>query len=262
MERGYGKMFRIPIGAVSTLLFGLLIFGASTATAGEPQEIIKKRNSETGGAYFNLNTQVNASVIFLGGEILSDETSMFTDECSDLTIHYVTYKKSTGSGQPVMESCAGGAKVPSDERPGNVTWSYENEYVHVFAEVRSRPDKEEDGRDPRFKLWYQYSVSDACNDTDPPVPDSPVVPDFPVYIESPDPSLLGLRPMDVGNVQGSNAEEFIRYETETSKGKENVQPPDITRIFKWLGWFCHANISDTNSDGNADSYGFIFVKTY
>jgi len=255
-------MFRIPIGAVSTLLFGLLIFGASTATAGESQEIIKKRNSETGGAYFNLNTQVKASVIFLGGEILSDEASMFTDECSDLTIHYVTYKKSTGSGQPVMESCAGGGNVPSDERPGNVTWSYENEYVHVFAEVRSRPDKEENGRDPRFKLWYQYSVSDACNDTDPPVPDSPVVPDFPVYIESPDPSLLGLRPMDVGNVQGSSTEEFIRYETETSKGKENVQPPDITRLFKWLGWFCQANISDTNSDGNADAYGFIFVKTY
>jgi hypothetical protein len=33
-------MFRIPVGAVSTLLFGILIFGASTATAGEPQEII------------------------------------------------------------------------------------------------------------------------------------------------------------------------------------------------------------------------------
>jgi len=262
MERGNGKMFRIPIGAVSTLLFGMLIFGASTATAGESQEIIKKRNSETGGPYFNLNTQVEASVIFLGGEILSDEASMFTDEFSDLTIHYVTYKKSTGSGRPVMESCAGGGKVPSDERCGNVTWSYENEYVHVFAEVGSRPDNEEDDRDPRFKLRYQYAVSDACNDTGPPVPDSPVVPDFPVYIESPDPSLLGLRPMNVGNVQGSGNGEFIRFETETSEGKENVQPTNITRLFKWLGWFCQANISDTNSDGNADSYSFIFVKTY
>jgi hypothetical protein len=141
-------MFRIPIGTVSILLFGLLIFGASTATAGEPQEIIKKRNSETGGPYFNLNTQVKASLIFLGGEILPDEASMFTDECSDLTIHYVTYQKSTGTDQTVMESCAGGDKVTSDDRPGNVTWFYENEYVHVFAEVRSMPDKEEDGRAP------------------------------------------------------------------------------------------------------------------
>lgn len=255
-------MFRIPVGAVSTLLFGILIFGASTATAGEPQEIIKKRNSETGGAYFNLNTQVKASVIFLGGEILSDEASMFTDECSDLTIHYLTYKKSTDSGQPVMESCAGGVKVPPDERSGNVTWSNENEYVHVFSEVRSRPDKEEDDRGSRFKLWYQYSVSDACNDSDPPVPDFPVAPDFLVGIEPPNPSLSGLKSMVVGNVQGFSTEEFIRYETGTSKEKENVQPPDITRLFKWLGWFCQANISDTNSDGNADAYGFIFVKTY
>jgi hypothetical protein len=68
--------------------------------------------------------------------------------------------------------------------------------------------------------------------------------------------------MVVGNVQGFSTEEFIRYETGTSKEKENVQPPDITRLFKWLDWFCQANISDTNSDGNADAYGFIFVKTY
>jgi hypothetical protein len=262
MERGRGKMFRSSIGAVSTLLFGMLIFGASIATAGEPQEINKKRTSDAGGPYFNLYTHEKASAIFFGGEILTDEAWMFTDKCCDLAIHYVTFKKATGGDQTVMESCAGGFKVPSDDRAAKVTWSYEKEYVHFFAEVRWKPDKEENGRDPGFKLWYQSSFLDTCNHTDPPVPDSPVYPDFPVYIESPDPSPLGLGPMDFRNVYGSGNEELTKYETKTSKGKENVQPTDITRLFRWLGWFCQANIFDTDSDGNADTYGFSVIRTY
>ncbi len=56
--------------------------------------------------------------------------------------------------------------------------------------------------------------------------------------------------------------EFIRHETETSTGKEKAKPPDITRLFKWLGWFCQADIFDTDSDGNADAYGVTFIKIY
>lgn len=256
MKKGQNKMFRNSIGAVSTFLFCMLVFGASAATAGELQEVINKRNSDTGGPYFNLNTQEKASPIFFGGEIPPDEPSMFTDECSDLTIHNVTQKKSTGTDLTVMESCAGCFKVPSDERPAKVALFCEKKYVHVFAEVRSKPDKEENGRDPRSIRWYQYSVFDASNDTDPPVPD------FPVYIESPDTSLLILGTIDVRNVYDSTPEELIRHETETSKGKEKVKPPDITRLFKWFGWFCEANIFDANSDGNADACGVTFVKTY
>jgi len=238
---------------VSTLLFCMLVFGASTATAGEPQVVINKRNSDTGGPYFNLNSQEKA---FFGGEIPPDEPSMFADEYSDLTIHYVSHKKSTVTDLTVMESCAGCLNVPSDERPAKVTLSFEKKYVYVFAEVRSKPDKGENGRDPGFILWYQYSVFDARNDTDPPVSD------FPVYKKSHDASLLTRGPIDVRDVYDSTTEEFIRYETETSKGKEKVKPPDITRLFKWFGWFCQANIFDKNSDGNADAYGFTFVKTY
>lgn len=256
MKKGQNKMFRNSIGAVSTFLFCMLVFGASAATAGEPQEVINKRNSDTGGPHLNLNTQEKASPIFFGGEIPPDEPSMFTDECSDLTIHNVTQKKSTGTDLTVMESCAGCFKVPSDERPAKVALSCEKEFVHVFAEVRSKPDKEENGRDPRSIRWYQYSVFDASNDTDPPVPD------FPVYIESPDTSLLILGTIDVRDVYDSTPEELIRHETETSKGKEKVKPPDITRLFKWFGWFCEANIFDANSDGNADACGVTFVKTY
>ena len=255
-------MFRNSICAVSTLLFCMLVFGASTATAGEPQEIINKRNSDTGGPYFNLTSQEKASPIFFGEEMPPDGASMFTDEYRNLTIHCVTHQKTTGTGLTVMESCAGGFKVPSDERPAKVALFYEKEYVHIFAEVRSKPYKEESGRDPRFKLWYQYSVFDACNDTDSPAPDSPVYPDFPVYIDSPDPSLLVRGPIDVRDVYDVTIEEFIRYETETSKGKEKVHTPDVASLFKWLGWFCQANIFDANSDGNVDAYGFTFVKTY
>lgn len=249
-------MFQNSIGAVSILLFCMLVFGASTATAGELQEVINKRNSDTNGPYFNLSSQEKASLIFLGGEILPDEPLMFTDECSDLTIHYVTHKKSTVTDLTVMESCCWCFKVLSDERLSKVTLSCEKEDVHVFAEVRSKPDKKENSRDPRSIRWYQYSVFDACNDTDLPAPDSPV------YIESSDASLLTLGPIDVRDVYDSTPEEFIRYETETSKGKEKVKPPNITRLFKWVGWLCQANIFDTNSDGNADAYGFTFVKTY
>jgi hypothetical protein len=262
MERGQEKMFRNSIGAVSTLLFCMLVFGASTGTAGELQEVINKRNSDTDGPYFNLSSQEKASLIFFGGEISPDEPLMFTDECSDLTIHYVTHKKSTVTDLTVMKSCNWCFKVLSDERLSKVTLSCEKEDVHVFAEVRSKPDKKENSQDPRSIRWDQYSVFDACNDTDHPVPDSPVYPDFPVYLESPDASLLTLGPIDVRDIYDSTPEEFIRYETETSKGKEKVKPPNITRLFKWVGWLCQANIFDINSDGNADAYGFTFVKTY
>ena len=77
-------MFRNSICAVSTLLFCMLVFGASTATAGEPQEIINKRNSDTGGPYFNLTSQEKASPIFFGEEMPPDGASMWDirAECS------------------------------------------------------------------------------------------------------------------------------------------------------------------------------------
>jgi len=74
-------MFRNSIGAVSTLLFYMLVFGASTATGGEAQEIINKRNSDTGGPYFNLISQDKASPLFFGEEMPPDGALMFTDEC-------------------------------------------------------------------------------------------------------------------------------------------------------------------------------------
>jgi hypothetical protein len=240
----------------------MLVFGASTVGAGEPQEVINKRNSDTSGPYSNLNTHEKASPIFFGGEMPPYEPSMFTDEYSDLTIHYVTHKKSTVSDMTVMESYTGRFKVTPDEMPAKVVLSCEKECDHVFPGVRSKPDKEENGRGSGSILWYQYSVFVAHYDTAPPVPDSPVYPNFPVYIEPPGASLLTPGAIHVRDVYDSIPGEFIRHETETSTGKEKVKPPDITSLFKWLGWFCRADIFDTDSDGNADAYGFTFVKTY
>jgi hypothetical protein len=255
-------MFRNSIGPVSTLLFGILVFGASTVGAGELQEVINQRSNYTSRPYFNLNTHEKASPVFFGGEIPQDEPSIFTDEYSDFTIHYVKHEKSTVTDRAVMESYTGRFKVIPDEKPAKVVLSCEKEAVHVLPEVPSKPDKEENGRGSGSILWYQYSVFVACYDTDPPVPDSPVYPDFPVYIESPDTFRVTPGPIHVRDVYDFISEEFIKHETETSTGKETVKLPDITRLFKWLGWFCQADIFDTDSDGNADAYGFTFVKTY
>ena len=255
-------MFRNSIGSVFTLLLGMLIFVASTAMAKSPQKTIRKRIWGTDGLYFNLKIQEKVSFFFLDEAILTDETSMFADECNRLSIYYVTHIEPAATDDTGKELPGGEIIGLSDEIPAKVAWTYEKEYLFIFGEVRSEPKKEEYSQDPKFKLWYQYSGSDTCNDADPPVPDSPLYPNFPVNKEPPEPSLLTLEPMDVRNVNGFTLGELIGHEAETARGKENLQPPDITRFFKWLGWFFEANIFDADSDGDADAYGFSIVKTY
>ena len=234
-------MKRISIAAVSLVVVGSLVFGASVAMAAKPQssgsgkDIIALSNGFPSGAHFNLN--IHGKKASFTGDSTPGGKSVFILEYGESTIQYVSNKKSSVTELTVLDPLA----EAFDGDPAKVQLPSEQQGYYVFGRILAKPNNGQDDAVNSIIL-YPNEVVEACNDTD------PANPDFPGYTECPDDPLLALGLIVGPNLYTAEPEGYVRFDPEATKGKGKSKATDITRLFTYTGWVVDARL-DLNEDG-------------
>lgn len=244
---------RIRIILLSALLSGVVVFGASTAVAGQPQPSIGESIGNPIGSKLNLNIPGNYPFPFSNEKVLPDGKSIFRDEYSKLTMRYITNKGSTITDLTIFEPYTESFNdAPHDSSPKLMLSCVEEEFYSV-GRVRTKPHKEQNFSHDCSLLLCPNPVIEGYTDI------YPAHTHFRVHKEFPEDSIPASDLSSIRNLYNVAPEEFVKLDATTSQEKE--KPPGITSLFKWLGWLCKTIFVDTNEDGDIDAFGFAFVAT-
>jgi len=239
-------MKRIFMAVLMAVMLATLLVGNSVAMAAKPdgsdgtKDVIARSNGFPSGEHHNLN--IHGKKADYIGDPTPGGKSVFileynTEEYPTSTIQYVTNKKASLDTLTVLDPLA----EPFDDDPAKVQLPYEAEGYYVFGRILAKPNN---GKEETVSniILYPNEVVEACNDTD------PANPDFPDYTECPDDPLLALGLIVGPNLYDATPEEYVRFDTEATKGKGNSKATDITRLFTYTGWVVDETL-DTSGDG-------------
>jgi hypothetical protein len=224
---------------VTPIFFGSLALAAKPDGSGGSRDIIAKSNGFPSGEHFNLN--LHGKKADFDGDPLPGGNSVFILEYGASTIEYITNKKSFITELNAIDPLA----EAFDGDSAQVQIPYEAEGYYVFGRILGKPNNGKVEPESSIIL-YQNSVISACNDTD------PANPDFPDYTECPDDDLLALGLIVGSNLYTAEEEEFLRFNPETTKGKEKSKATDISRLFTYTGWVIDATLDTDGPEGGPD----------
>jgi hypothetical protein len=240
-------MKRIVIVVVSVMVVASLLFGVSAVMAAKPDgskgpkyvDVIAKSNGFPSGEHFNLN--IHGKKADYVGDPTSGGSSVFILEYGASTIQYVSNKKASLTNltvlDPLAEAFDGDAAV--------VQLPYEAKGYYVFGRILGKPNNGQ--LEPVSSIiLYPNEVVAACNDVD------PANPDFPNYTECPDDPELALGLIIGSNLYVAEAEEYVRFDPEVTKGKGKSKATDITRLFTYTGWVVDARLDTNGTEGVPD----------
>ena len=247
------QLKRIGIILVSALLPGIVVLGASTAVAGQPQTAIEESICNPIGPQLNLNIHGKYPFSFSDEKVLPDGKSIFRDEYSGSTMQHITNKGSTVTDPTIFEPYTESFNDASHDSSPKLMLSCVEEEFYMVGRVRAKSNKAQNFSHDCSSLLCPNLVIEAYTDT------YPADTHFQVYNEYPDNSMPASGLNNILNLNNTTPEEFVRLDSTTSQEKE--KPLGITPLFKWLGWLCRTIFVDTNEDGDIDAYGVAFVKT-
>ena len=243
-------MKRIGLILLSLAVVAAMIIGTSLAMAAKPdgsngtEDVIARSNGFPSGEHFNLN--IHGKKADYAGDPTSGGNSVFileynTPDYPRSTIEYVTNKKASLETLTVLDPLA----EPFDNDPAKVQLPYEVKGYHVYGRILGKPNN--GNLEPVSSIiLYPNEVVAACNDTD------PANPDFPGYTECPDDPLLALGLIVGPNLYKAEPEEYVRFDSEVTKGKGKSKATDITRLFIYTGWVVDARLDISGPEGVPD----------
>jgi len=246
------QLKRIGIILVSALLPGIVVLGASTAVAGQPQTAIEESICNPIGPQLNLNIHGKYPFSFSDEKVLPDEKSIFRDEYSGSTMQHITNKGSTVTDPTIFEPYTESFNDASHDSSPKLMLSCVEEEFYMVGKVRAKSNKEQSFSHAGFPLLFPNLVIETYTDT------YPADTHFLVHKEYPDDLMPAPGLSSIRNLYNATPEGFVKFESTTS---EEEKPLGIKSLFKWLGWLCRTIFLDTNEDGDIDAYGVAFVTT-
>jgi hypothetical protein len=199
------------------------------------KDVIARSNGFPSGEHFNLNIHgKNADYI---GDPTPGGNSIFILEYGDSTIQYITNKKASLDTLYVLDPLA----EAFDGDPASVQLPYKTQGYYVFGRILGKPDNGNTKTESNIIL-YPNQVVGAYND----ITEDP---DFGTYTGDEE-ALLGLGLIVGSNLYKAEPEEYVRFDSETTKGKSKAT--DITGLFTYTGWVVDANLDTNGPDGIPD----------
>lgn len=211
------------------LMLILLLVGVSPVLAAKPQQVIQFSNGFPSGDHFNLNVHGKDPTKFVADPTATGGNSVFVNLFGDSTLTIRSDKRSVADNLTAIDPYA----EAFDGDPALVQLPYKAEGYYVFARILGKPNN--GSKTTASSIILTPNPVPTVYNYDPTDPDA----------------LLALGLVTTTGVYELTSAGLQRFEPTATSGKGKSNAQDITGLFMWTGWVCHASL-DTNGDGIID----------